>query len=48
VTGRAAGASHSRLEVVLRNGRVVRCESTMAPSVLAAVAAALETGGAPC
>ena len=48
VAGRAACSTSTRLEVVLRNGRVVRCESSMAPRVLAAVAAALERDGAPC
>ena len=48
VTGTPACATSTRLEVVLRNGRVVRCESSVRPAVLAAVAAALETNGAPC
>jgi len=48
VAGTPACATNSRLEVVLRNGRVVRCESSVRPAVLAALAAALETNGAPC
>ena len=48
VAGAGACAASPRLEVVLRNGRVVRCESSVKPAVLAAVAAALETDGAPC
>jgi len=48
VTGTPACATSTRLEVVLRNGRVVRCESSVKPAVLAALAAALETNGAPC
>ena len=48
ITGAPACASNARLEVVLRNGRVMRCESSMAPRILAAVAAALETNGVPC
>lgn len=48
VAGTPAGLCGTRLEVVLRNGRVVRCESGVAPSVLAAVAAALERDSAPC
>jgi hypothetical protein len=48
VTGAPACATNSRLEVVLRNGRVVRCESSVRPAVLAVLAAALETNGVPC
>jgi hypothetical protein len=48
VTDAPACAGNSLVEVVLRNGRVVRCESGVAPSVLAAMAAALEKDGAPC
>jgi len=48
VTGAPACAANSRFEVVLRNGRVVRCESSVRPAVLAALAAALEADGVPC
>jgi len=42
VAGRGCCTASQRLEVVLRNGRVVRCESSVRPAVLATLAAALE------